>query len=86
VLKLLHGLLYPAGQQCAHYVTRNRFTVFVGKSISRDVMQQVIVKAFCQEHAISYYETSVWQPYQEMLRYLRHVIIAVQLEEKGSRS
>jgi fatty acid desaturase len=34
---------------------------------------QATVKAFCQAHAIEYYETGVWQAYQETLRYLHHV-------------
>jgi hypothetical protein len=31
------------------------------------------VKAFCQGHAILYRETSVWQVYRGILRFLYHV-------------
>jgi fatty acid desaturase len=34
---------------------------------------QATVKAFCQAHAIAYCETSIWQAYREILRYLHHV-------------
>jgi fatty acid desaturase len=34
---------------------------------------QFIVRAFCREHAISYYETNLWQSYQETLSSLHEV-------------
>jgi fatty acid desaturase len=34
---------------------------------------QCLIKAFCQEHAIPYYETSMLRSYQEILQYLHHV-------------
>jgi fatty acid desaturase len=34
---------------------------------------QPIVRAFCQERGIPYYETSVWRSYQEILHYLHTV-------------
>ncbi len=34
---------------------------------------QKIIKLFCQEHAIEYYETSMLRSYQEILQYLHHI-------------
>jgi fatty acid desaturase len=47
---------------------------------------QATVKAFCQAHAIAYYETSAWQAYREILRYLHHVSAPLRQSDRGLQS
>ena len=34
---------------------------------------QAIVRSYCREHGIAYTETSIWQAYRTILRYLNQV-------------
>jgi fatty acid desaturase len=47
---------------------------------------QATVKAFCQAHAIPYYETGIMQAYGETLRYLRHVSAPLRRAGKERRA
>src|SRR6185436_6173671 len=56
------GLNYQIEHHLFPHMARNKLKV-----------AQTTIKAFCQAHAIPYYETGILQAYGETLRYLHHV-------------
>lgn len=44
-------------------------------SMARNQLKQAqpLVKAFCQQHAIAYHETGIWQSFREILQYLHYI-------------